>query len=230
MGFFSKVIGSVGNILTGGAATSTGLIDSDDTFGWSKYVAPMAEAGSSLLNRYWATSDTENQWNRDLAMWNMTNAYNSPTQQMQRLKEAGLNPNLVYGSGSVVGNTSGAVKAEQPRGTAKMNLLNSVLTAQQLKVNDENIKNIKAEQLVRRASAFSSLVNSLIGLNDLNVAKKLGMPVNGANGNYLLQGMRLWNFLGEKQNEGQGGFYNHDGRPRYAKDVDDAIQNGGYLF
>jgi len=32
-----------------------------------------------------------------LSDWNMQNAYNSPSQQMQRFKEAGLNPNLIYG-------------------------------------------------------------------------------------------------------------------------------------
>lgn len=31
-------------------------------------------------------------------MWNMTNDYNSPVQQRRRLQEAGLNPNLIYGS------------------------------------------------------------------------------------------------------------------------------------
>lgn len=35
-----------------------------------------------------------------LSDWNMQNAYNSPAAQMQRLKDAGLNPNLVYGSGA----------------------------------------------------------------------------------------------------------------------------------
>lgn len=32
--------------------------------------------------------------------WNMSNMYNSPEMQMERLKKAGLNPNLVYGSGT----------------------------------------------------------------------------------------------------------------------------------
>lgn len=32
--------------------------------------------------------------------WNRENAYNSPKAQMERLKAAGLNPNLVYGSGA----------------------------------------------------------------------------------------------------------------------------------
>lgn len=35
-----------------------------------------------------------------LADWNMMNEYNSPQAQMARLKAAGLNPNLVYGSGA----------------------------------------------------------------------------------------------------------------------------------
>lgn len=39
--------------------------------------------------------------------WNLMNDYNSPVKQMERLKAAGLNPLLVYGSGSVAGNTSG---------------------------------------------------------------------------------------------------------------------------
>lgn len=32
--------------------------------------------------------------------WNRENAYNTPKSQMERLKAAGLNPNLVYGSGA----------------------------------------------------------------------------------------------------------------------------------
>lgn len=48
----------------------------------------------------------EYQYSKDLEMWNRQNMYNRPEAQMQRLKDAGLNPNLVYGSGSVSGNTS----------------------------------------------------------------------------------------------------------------------------
>lgn len=36
---------------------------------------------------------------RMVDFWNMQNEYNHPRQQMQRLQEAGLNPNLVYGGG-----------------------------------------------------------------------------------------------------------------------------------
>lgn len=43
--------------------------------------------------------------------WNRNNAYNHPSQQMQRFTEAGLNPHLVYGSGGAT------VSSQQPRGT-----------------------------------------------------------------------------------------------------------------
>lgn len=42
---------------------------------------------------------------------NVQNEYNKPINQMARLYEAGLNPHLVYGNGSVVGNTSDAASA-----------------------------------------------------------------------------------------------------------------------
>lgn len=40
-------------------------------------------------------------------MWELQNKYNDPAAQMARLGGAGLNPNLVYGSGSAPGNQSG---------------------------------------------------------------------------------------------------------------------------
>lgn len=53
----------------------------------------------------------QNQYNID--MWNRQNEYNSPVQQMNRLKEAGLNPNLMYGQGTV-GNASSAPHLSAP--------------------------------------------------------------------------------------------------------------------
>lgn len=51
--------------------------------------------------------DKTNQFNTDafgrqkdhnIDMWNRNNQYNSPIEQMARMREAGLNPNLLYGS------------------------------------------------------------------------------------------------------------------------------------
>lgn len=49
----------------------------------------------------------QNSYNEQ--MWNKMNAYNSPTAQMERFKNAGLNPNLIYGQS----NTSPGITSAQ---------------------------------------------------------------------------------------------------------------------
>lgn len=69
------------------------------------------EVGSNIFNaasqgrqnrrsREFSREMYEKQKGDELAFWNMQNEYNSPQQQMQRLRDAGLNPNLVYGKGA----------------------------------------------------------------------------------------------------------------------------------
>lgn len=47
-------------------------------------------------------------------MWNLQNQYNDPVAQMERLSNAGLNPNLVYGGGNVTGNTTSNYPTYEP--------------------------------------------------------------------------------------------------------------------
>lgn len=49
----------------------------------------------------------EYAYQKDLEQWNRANAYNLPENQMKRLKDAGLNPNLVYGTGAVANTQTG---------------------------------------------------------------------------------------------------------------------------
>lgn len=49
-------------------------------------------------------AEQENQWN----MFHATNEYNSPTQQVERLRAAGLNPYLAMNSGNTASSVSGA--------------------------------------------------------------------------------------------------------------------------
>ncbi|UYL88487.1 DNA pilot protein [Microvirus sp.] len=63
-------------------------------------------AGASLvgglINNGYAQARTDKQWERMNAMQDKMNAYNAPVAQMARLREAGLNPNLVYANGGAV--------------------------------------------------------------------------------------------------------------------------------
>lgn len=60
----------------------------------------------------------DTNYQRQLEMWEKTNAYNHPAEQMKRYKEAGLNPNLIYGQSNTAQSanvaTGSAVKLDAP--------------------------------------------------------------------------------------------------------------------
>lgn len=72
-------------------------------------------ANTSKKQRKWAEQQYEKQRQHALQDWNTQNAYNSPAAQMQRLKDAGLNPHLVYGNGADA--TSAAMPRNSDTGT-----------------------------------------------------------------------------------------------------------------
>lgn len=74
--------------------------------GISSGVSAISGAISSGMQNKSNRELAEYSYSKDLEMWHKQNAYNNPSAQMERLKEAGLNPNLVYGTGTVAGNTA----------------------------------------------------------------------------------------------------------------------------
>lgn len=64
-------------------------------------ISAAATIGSTLLQNRANKKLTQYSFNKNLDMWKMQNEYNAPKAQMQRLQEAGLNPNLMYGKGTV---------------------------------------------------------------------------------------------------------------------------------
>jgi len=65
-------------------------------------------------------------YDKDLEQWHLQNQYNTPQAQMTRFKQAGLNPNLIYGQGNA-GNASASPKmtpVTQALHTTKMPKLN----------------------------------------------------------------------------------------------------------
>lgn len=57
--------------------------------------------------------ERQNKWN--LQMWNLQNQYNSPLEQMKRLRAAGLSPDMMYGANSQnMGNASSTAQGTNP--------------------------------------------------------------------------------------------------------------------
>ncbi|WGL31466.1 DNA pilot protein [Dipodfec virus UOA04_Rod_1087] len=78
------VFGAIGSILGANSANKT-----NET---NLQIARETNQANAELAKY--------NWQQQVGMWNAQNAYNTPSAQMARYREAGLNPNLVYGQGT----------------------------------------------------------------------------------------------------------------------------------
>lgn len=109
--FGKKIVSSLGGALSGVAGGFVGSIGSkmiDGLFG-----SDPNKQNKEIMQMQNQFNAQEAQKNRDfqLQMFNRTNDYNSPKQQMQRFMEAGLNPDLMYGNGS------SSIAAQSPSGS-----------------------------------------------------------------------------------------------------------------
>lgn len=131
---FLKDLGSgILNAVTGGVS---GLIGS--AFGLP------AEAVSNAMSVRDQKELMDYQFQLNQKGIDLQNQFNSPLAQMNRLREANLNPNLVYGSGSVVGNTSDAANASQSKArTAELQKYAQLAQEQTLAHAQSEIENNK---------------------------------------------------------------------------------------
>lgn len=79
----------------------------------------LGQLGAQALSNKMQREENRKARAYNLKMWNLENEYNTPTAQMQRLEDAGLNPNLMYGQGST-GNAGSVANA----GSANLNEIN----------------------------------------------------------------------------------------------------------
>ncbi|AXH77374.1 MAG: DNA pilot protein [Microviridae sp.] len=85
-------------------------------------------------------------YERNLEMWNKQNLYNHPSQQMERLKAAGLNPNLVYGNGtSTVAGPGPTMQPATPNIKTGLDPLGKLGQFQNLQLTKAQTDNVQAE-------------------------------------------------------------------------------------
>jgi len=107
----------------------------------------------------------------NLEQWHRENRYNHPLHQMARLKEAGLNPNLIYGSspGSAVGN-AGAI---QPGKAPEYNLSDPIGPGANLfmdtTVKQAQTNNLKGDTLLKSAQALKTANDAGISGTNLRI-------------------------------------------------------------
>jgi hypothetical protein len=104
---------------------------------------------SSIFSNRGAKRRQQQADRKHIEFWNMQNRYNTPTKQMERLKAAGLNPNLIYGSGSANTGVAGSIA---PSKAAPYNVkdptpsvMQSALFKSQIDLNEANARNKDAD-------------------------------------------------------------------------------------
>ena len=108
----------------------------------------------------------EYEWDRNLEMWHRMNEYNTPMQQMQRFKDAGLNPNLIYGQGTP-GNATTLPKYSRPTLDYSGRLPFQLPLAEFIQqYQDVSLKNAQIEN-VTQATKNAKLDADLKGLDKL---------------------------------------------------------------
>lgn len=112
-------------------------------------------------------AEAQRRWNE--RMWTLNNRYNSPSAQMQRLRDAGLNPDLMYSQGNVGNSNAPAEGYQQPDMSAigtkptigsmiQQGLQNDILSAQ--------AENIKADTANKQADTDKKGAETDILLSD----------------------------------------------------------------
>lgn len=127
-------------------------------------IGPIAQSGGDLINsglsginvrasRKWQEKMYKKQRADAIADVQAQNAYNSPAAQMARYKDAGLNPNLIYGQSNEGATYRSSSVPGGQSSEAKINVGGAISTYQDMKLKDAQIDLMKTQQLINFAES-----------------------------------------------------------------------------
>lgn len=128
-------------------------------------ITGVGSVANSFINA--GSQRRENEKNRAFQkeMWNLNNEYNTPTNQMARLKDAGINPHLAYSNGQPM-NVSNAPANTPNQEAPKMDIdFGAMLQALRTKAE---IENINADTAQKSAQTQGQLTLNGITAKDLD--------------------------------------------------------------
>lgn len=152
-------------------------------------------------NAQMAIAKYQNDYNEQ--MWNKQNEYNSPAAQMQRFKDAGLNPALMYTQG-----TPGQASAPQPAAVPDI---------------DYSRMSSGSQRVARRFAELGNIFNQAIGIAR-SMEEIRGMRL--ANDGAAIQNLHLEDYWRVRNLAAFGKFYWSGGIP--GSDISNGIQKALY--
>ena len=156
--FIGPILGAIGKaIMTNGTLTALGTGLATAGAGYISQTATNRQVNRGALQRQ-ALANKEN-----FNFWKMQNAYNTPSSQMARLRAAGLNPALIYGSGQTNTGVAGSIapskaapyNVKNPFSPTEM-LIQAQMSKIQAETDNQKIKNKLLEGTLQSDIAIKS--------------------------------------------------------------------------
>lgn len=197
-GLDSGGLGEIGSLLSSGLSSLSSGLGSLGSFigsGISGLGSALLQLGGDYFNReqQWkydkqamelqnqfnlAAERRQNQYNiqaenramqNNIQLWNMQNQYNTPAAQMQRLKDAGLNPNLAYGTANT---TAGSISAPASHGVTTR--ANKAIAKQAMALNYQQIVSNQLQNQLLAEQIADKKASRLLAVEEmpLNLAYK----------------------------------------------------------
>ena len=157
----------------------------------------LAQSSMNRKTREWNEKQYGKQRTDALADWARTNEYNSPLQQMARLKEAGLSPHLIYGGGA--NSISQPVRSTDTKSWSPQapqfdggQIVSQYFGVQQqqnaLKIQDEQIRGLKIDNDIKEETK-TDVINSK-GLSNDKITQQIDNIMEATRMNRLKQSLQ----------------------------------------
>lgn len=145
--------------------TQGGLIDTGAQLG-SNIITAIMQTRENKKNREFNAEQAELAYQRQIALQDKQNAYNTPLAQMQRYKEAGLNPNIVAGQSNISAPAAAAPMAAGASGSVSpMALQTNFMAARQMEAQ-ANLADAQANSLEELTPEQKKEIQSRYKLTD----------------------------------------------------------------
>lgn len=135
---------------------------------------------SSIFGNMGAARRQRQANRQNIAFWRMQNEYNNPSAQMQRLKAAGLNPNLIYGTSptSAVGNAQSIAPSKAAPYKIE-NPLQGVNMYADTRVKEVTTDNLKTQNTVLQQEALLKAAQTAkLGIDTARTKFDLGLATD----------------------------------------------------
>lgn len=141
----------------------------------------LLSTGGNALSNLISNSGSKRSQNRankhNVEFWNKQNAYNDPSAQMARLRKAGLNPNLIYGSSpSGAGGNASPIAPEKAADYNFNNPLQDIRQYSNIKQDEAQTNNLRTENdVIIQKGALIAAQTAGVGITNAtnDVARKL---------------------------------------------------------